>query len=250
MQWNSQTDSEDLVSDCKFWCGIASTDSTSYPLDDMSRVANKTLDRVHMLIITADGNWKYNDVNNAAEVISTSTTVTSGANKKVLNAAWLKVARVRMTDSQGNYVTLRPVTRRQWSDARLNASSGMPSEYSLLGNYMYFNCAVDHDATLEVEFQTGASHVDGDTDTTWTPGFASGFHQIVSLEMALEYCEINDLDNRAAKVRNRLGEPPTEGNLGKGLYKQLVDYYATRNLDDRPAVKTQREDYGEAAMMD
>lgn len=251
MQWNSHVDGFDIVTDAKKWCDIDSSDTTSYPLDDMGRAGNKALDKCHMLILGADGRWEYDDNNNAGTpLINTSTSITSGDTKVAIPLTWLKITRVRITDAAGNYVTLSPRRRRQWSDAQLNASSGEPNEYDLIGNYLHFDKPINHNATLEVQYQLGPSYFDGDSDTTKTPGFVAQFHQIIPLEIALEYCEINDMDSRAGKIRNRLGEAPTEGNLGKGLYKALVDYYATRNVDNRPAMTIQREDYGQTALAD
>lgn len=246
MQWNSETDKNDIVSDCKYWAGIDASDTTSFPLDDMSRVANKALDKVHMVILQADGNWRYDDNNNAASTLITTTSVIAGATKVAIPLTWLTIARVRITDENGNYVTLRPAKRRNWSDGKLNSSAGTPSEYALLGNWAHFDCPMAHAATVEVEYQTGPSYFDGDTDTTKTPGFVATFHQIIPLEMALEYCEINDLDSRAAKIRIRLGFAPGDGNAGVGLYKQLHDHYASRNQDGNTRLGIHKEDYGEA----
>lgn len=249
MQWNSHTDGFDLVTDCKKWCDIDTSDTTSYPLDDMGRAANKALDKCHMVILNADGRWEYDDNNNSAStLLNTSTSVAAGDTKIAIPLTWLRVARIRLTDPNGNYVTLTPKKRSEWSDGQLNASSGMPVAYDLLGNHAFFDKPCAHAATAEVQYQLGPSYFDGDSDTTKTPGFIAPFHQIISLEMALEYCEQNDMDGRAAKIRNRLGEAPTEGYTGSGLYKGLSDHYATRNVDNRPAARPMAEDYGQSAL--
>lgn len=251
MQFNSQADTLDLVSDVKFLCGIESTDTTSYPLLAMARNANFALDWETALIIRALG-WEYDDGNNSAtELLDVTTTIVSGTRKYVIAATWLKIARIRIKDASGNWITLRRGDRRTWSTDQINGASGVPSEYDLLGNWIYLDRAPNWGvaAGLEVQHNRGASYFD-DGDTTKTPGFATPFHRLISLHMALDYCEVNDLDARAAKIRKKIGEPPTEGSTGSGMEKQLVDHYSTRDVDNRPTIAVQREDYGESALTD
>lgn len=253
MQFNSEANSLDLVSDCKYWCGISSSDTTSYPLTDMARNANFALDRIHMLILTADGKWNYQDTNDASSpMLDTSTNLVSGTRRYAVPITWLKISRVRVKDAQGNWVTLRPRSRRSWNDATLNGDSGTPQEYDLVGGWIELDRAPNYASTggLEVQLHKGPSYF-ASNDTTKTPGFAAPFHRLVSLYMALDYCEADsDLEKRATKIRNRIGRPPTEGDLGAGMEKLLVDHYAMRNIDNKPSLQAQREDYGQAGLVD
>ncbi len=247
MQFNSEANSLDLVSDIKFWCGIDSSDSTSYPLTAMARNSNFALDRYNALAIRADGNWEFDDANNSStELLDVTTAIVSGTRKYAVGATWLTIARVRIKDSNGQWHVVEPASRRTWSTSQLNAEAGVPTEYDLLGNWIYFDRAPNwsQSASLEVQFQRGPSYF-ASTDTTKTPGFAAQFHRLISMRAALDYCEVNDLDNRAAKLRDKLGAPPTDGFPGAGMELEFFNFYATRNVDDRPTITVTQEDYGQ-----
>lgn len=247
MQFNGQADNLDIVSDVKFWCGIDLTDTTTYSNKEIARNANFALDRIHGLIITADGKWRHNDQNDTSvDLIDTSTTI-SAARKVAIPITWLKVARVRFIDSDGNKTVLKPSDRRNWTTDQLNATgTGSPTTYMLLGSFLYLDTTCS--GTLEVQLQKGPSYFD-DGDTTKAPGFVAIYHRLVSMHASLDYCEVNDLDSRAAKLRNKIGSPPTEGSTGSGMERELVNFYATRQVDDQPGLLPQREDYGQSALV-
>lgn len=257
MQFNSETNNLDLYSEARAWCGIengddgSSADTTTFPLKRFARFCNLALDWYTSLIIKAQG-WEYDDTNNSAtELIDVTTSIVSGTRKYVIAVTWLKIARIRIKDSAGNWIVLRRGDRRLWSTNQLNGASGIPQEYDLLGNWIYLDAAPNWSgsASLEVQHQRGASYFIY-TDTTKTPGFATPFHRLVALRAALDYCEINDLDDRAAKLRNKIGSPPTEASTGSGMEKELVDFYSTRDIDNIPSLNTRKEDYGAAGLSD
>jgi len=254
MQFNGESNNLDLYSEAREWCGIengdggATADTSSWPLKRFTRDCNIALDDLHAIIIRADGTWKYDDSNNSAsELLDTSKTV-SAARSVTIPVTWLKISRVRITiTSTGQKIVLRPGDRRTWSTSQLNGDTGTPTEYVVIGNYLYLDASCT--GTLEVQYQKGASYF-AYTDTTKVPGFASPFHPLVAWISALAYCERNDLDSRAAKLRNKIGRPPAEGDSGAGAKRELAEFYATRQIDDRPTARPQREDYGESALGD
>lgn len=251
MQFNSETNSLDLYSDAREWCGIDYlTDTTTLTLKSFTRSANFGMDRVIMLILRADGKWEFDDTNNSAtELLDVTTNLVSGTKKYAIGITWLKINRVRIKDSAGNWITISPKGRREWTDSQLTASSGLPREYDLMGNWLYLDKAPDYASSggLEVQYERGPSYF-ATSDTTKVPGFATPFHRLISLYGALDYCEMNDLDSRAAKIRLKIGSPPTETSAGSGLEMELVNFYASRNVDDRPAVSVREEDYGQSGM--
>lgn len=257
MQFNSETNGLDLYTDCRFLCGLetgdggGTPDTTSYPIKMFTRNANLGLDRVTMLIFKADG-WTYDDSNQTGELLDVSNNLVSGTQKVALSVTWLTRGRVRIKDPSGNWITLDEVPRRQQTDSQLTASSGTPSSYYVLGNYLYFDKAPNYSQTggIEMQFQRGASYF-AYTDTTKTPGFASPFHRLVSYYAALDFCEFQGgMEDRAAKLRNRIGSPPDLMNQqpGSGMEKELVDYYSRRDDDAKVALIPQQDDYGQMAL--
>lgn len=251
MQFNSEANNLDLVSDIKYWCGIESTDTTSYPLTAMARNSNFALDIITGHIIKALG-WEYDDSNNSAtELLDVTTAIASGTRKYVIAATWLKIARVRVKDANGNWMVLERGDRRRWNTNQLSGASGTPREYDLLGNWIYLDASPNWSiaAGLEVQHQRGASYFASDS-TTKTPGFATPFHRLVSMMASQDYTEVNDLEKRSVKLARRIGEAPTEASTGSGMLKQLVDFYSTRDVDNVVNIGTRKEDYGQAGLSD
>lgn len=248
MQLNSETNGLDLYSDARWWCGIDPlTDTTSYLIKDFTRNANFALDYVETLILKADGWTKFDDTNQTGELLDVSNNLVSGTQKLAIAITWLKIGHVRIKDSGGNWITLPELNRKTQSDGQLTATSGTPSSYFRLGNYIYFDKAPNYSSTggIEIEFQRGASYFIY-TDTAKVPGFATQFHRLISMMPALDYCDLNDLTTRANALRGRIGTPPDmmNGQPGSGMLKELTDYYSMRDTDEKAALKPLKEDYG------
>lgn len=247
MVWNSDTNSDDLVSDITFW---TDADTVQYPLADRARNANRGLDRVTALILKSDNGWKHDDsANSSSELLDVTTNLVNGTKKYALSVTWLKIAMIRIKDANGNWTKLNEKDRTKMVDSELNATSGTPVSYYRLGNWIYLDKAPNYSSTggLEVQYQRGPSYfVPG--DTTKTPGFASTFHRLISLYSALDYCEANDLESRAAKIRNKIGYPPEGDRPGAGLEGELVVHYSQRNEDEQPTISFQQSDYGQSAL--
>jgi len=252
MQFNSETNGLDLYSDARYLLGIDETsDTTSYPIKAFTRNANFALDKYNSLALKADGTWKFNDTNQSNELIDVTQNLVNGTQKYAIQATWLKIGRVRIKDSSRNFVTLLRMDRSKQSDNQLNASSGTPVGYFVLGNYLYLDKAPNYNSTggLEVQFQQGASYFTY-TDTTKTPGWAPQFHRLISLEAALNYALINGIPTRAAALQAMIGIPPDlENNQpGSGMAKEFVDFYSQRDNDAQPTVSFRKSDYGELSL--
>ncbi len=236
MQFNSETNNLDIVSDIDYWAG---SDSTSYPIKDKTRNANFALDRVVSLIMKSDQKWSWDDANQGTEPIDTSTNLVAGTRRYAIAVGWLTFLRLRIKDATGNLVTLKPVDRRKLTDAELNEAAGTPRKYAKVGNWIELYPAPNYASTggLEVQIQRPASYFSY-TDTTKTPGFASQFHRLISLWPALDFVDVNTMPQRAAKIEARITAMETE----------LGDFYSTRNMDEKQFLELSREDYGEIAI--
>lgn len=241
MQFNSHASNEDIVSEIKWWCGIPSSDTTSFHLNDITRKANMALDKVFSLVMLADNRWQIDDSNNTDLPRTTTTLVDEQADYSI-PVTWEKIHRVRVKDSAGNYQTLDPVDQRELSDERLNSASGMPKRYYLRGNSYYLQpkpgtSYVTTAQGLEITFQRGASHFTT-SDTTKTPGFAVRFHELIPLYVALPYCQKNKMKDEVKAIQEMIAK----------LELSLIEHYSTRNVDRKPSLRLQKEDFGEMAL--
>lgn len=253
MQFNSETNGLDLYSDARYLCGLDETsDTTSYPIKAFTRNANKAMDRATYLILKANGwNIPYDDGNSGSELLDTSNAITGGMTKLAMSVTWLKIARVRIKDQNGNWITLSENPRKAQNDVQLTAPAGVPQTYYILGGYLYFDKPTNYAFAngIEIQFQRGPSYFIY-TDTTKTPGFASVFHTYVSMFAAREFCKVNDLENRVAQLNNDIGSPPDLENSepGSGVEKEIMDYYSMRDADQNVSIRMVREDYGQVAL--
>ncbi len=251
MQFNSEANGLDLVTTAKWWCGIDASDTTTYALADMARNANIGMEKVHTCILKATRRWPHDDLNNAGSTLLDETiNLASGTDKYAIVLTWMRIKRIRVKDSAGNWVTLDKVDRDQLSDTEL-AESGTPNKYFMLGNYVYPRPIPNYASTggMQVEHLKGPS-LFASTDTTKLPGFASLFHEIIAYFIALPYCETNDMEKRTDKLLKKIGaEPdPHQNQPGFGMLKDIFDHYSMRDEDEPISLITRKEDYGESAL--
>jgi hypothetical protein len=247
-QFNATTNS--LYADALFWSGAT---SVTFPVDpDFTRSANFALEFLGAIIMKYDSNWEWTDNNSTGELIDATTNLVSGTTKYAINIAWLRIARVRVKDSNGNWVTLDPVDRRQLSDANL-ASSGTPWGYYKLGAYIYLVGTPNYSSTagLEIQMQKGAD-VFVVADTSKVPGIVSPFHRLISLMSALDWTEANEMETRAKMLRNRIGTVPDPqlNDGGSGMLREFCLFYSNRDRDGAPSMTLKSEDYGSGSMGD
>jgi len=248
--FNGTNPEESLYEEALFWSGAT---STTLPIDpDFTRLFNFAIARIVAAIQKSDKIWVYNDDNLDSELIDSATTLTANINKYPISLSWLKIARVRVKDSNGNLITLRSVQRRQLSDSQLN-ETGTPWGYYKLGEYLYLVGTPTYGFAngIEVQFQTGPEHfVVG--DTVKSPGFASQFHRLPAWLVALDWTEVQEMEARARVLRGKIGtEPdPISNDPGSGMFRELVTYYTQRDDDEAPSLSTRREDYGAGSLGD
>lgn len=244
-QISGEENNLDLYSEARSWCGIPLTDTTTLTLATFVRSANFGLDRVISLILRSDGK-DFDDNNNSGELLDVTENLVSGTSKYSIGLTWLKLGRVRIKDSEGEWVTLDPVTRHELTDAQLTADNGDPRRYYTLGNYIYLNPAPNYASTggLEVQYQRGASYFAYDATTT-VPGFDSDFHILLALYGARDYCQKNDMTQRANAILSRIGAPPSQGVAGFGLENELMERYSSKDTDQKVSLQVRGENYGQ-----
>lgn len=235
MQFYNASDAEtSLYADCLYWSGA---DSTTYPIDpDFTRNANLALDRVTGLILRTDNSWKWDDTNATSSQLITTSAVSATRNVAI-TASWLKILRVRVLDTAGQYHTLDAVTRDQFSDSDLaTTNTGVPTRYAKVGNLIILDKV--YTGTIEIQFQRASADYFTPSDTTQEPGFAPQFHRLISLYAALDYTEPNELEGRSRTIRNRI----------QSLEGELIDHYSQRDADQVHSLRMRKEDYGDSAL--
>jgi len=238
MQFSDTTNDDGIVQDIDFWAG---TDSTSFPIKDKTRSANRALDKILALILQADGRWEYDDSNQTDLPIATANLVSGQRDYSISGATYLKITKVLVKDAAGNWDVLDPVDEHDQVARNIieDRITGTPKRYIKKANSIFLGPepSYSYTAGLKIHFQRNVVYFDT-ADTTEVPGFAAPFHRLISLYAAKDYCAANDFGARLANINNEIKE----------LEAGLVAFYTSRNRDERIRMRSHREDYGASGL--
>lgn len=225
-QYNSEANSQDLVSSITFHTDASTTD---YSVNDRTRNVNKWYHKAVVLIQSADGTWQYDDANNTTLPIGTADLV-SGQQDYSLDDSMLEIERVEIKDSGGNWVKLRPFDQVEVGVAmdEFMETDAQPMYYDKIGRSLFLYPAPNYASTggLKVHFKRHANiFVVG--DTTKEPGFADAFHEYVALGASLDYCKIYKPE-RVQAILNDITD----------MERDIKEFYGRRNKDVRRALRS------------
>jgi hypothetical protein len=197
----------------------ANTNSTAYPIADLTRHANQALDEMVSIAISSNGTWQFDDSNNTDLPIGT-TALVSGQADYTFDNEYLMIEQIRVKDSNGNWSDLTPVDRNneemKAEILSLETTSGLPIYYDKFGEsiYLYPKPNYSQSASLKAFFQRKASYF-STTDTTKEPGFPKHLHKYVPLYCAFSFASAkglakkNDLYQRlqveAQRIKDHFG---------------------------------------------
>lgn len=213
---------------CDFEDGYISGNSTL--LRKFTIFANQILREVWSIIFNVYNGWQYDDGNNT-DLPSSKTDLTSGTAKYILPTTALTVNRIDCYNSSGDSIRLDQITTEEIEEQGLDefmSTPGVPKYYRLIGNTIELfpspNYTTTSNTGLRVFFDRDVVEF-ATTDTTQSPGFASPFHYIVPLGMAMKWLKI------------KLPTSPSLANYREEyeIYKNdLKNFYSDRNKDGQP----------------
>lgn len=230
MYFNPSDKSNSIIADIDFLLfGTSETFNDSYTLLDRTRNVNITLDEAVGEMFKADPNWDYDDQTNTDFPIATTTLVANQDNYSFPDST-LVISRVRVKDSQGNFVTLDPVSESEVTDADL-AATGSPKKFFKKGGSFFPIPVPDYGYAdgVEVRFQRGANHFSS-TDINVAPGFNSLFHQILSIGAALRYAVGNGMREKVSFL----------SSMKIDTLNKIREHYQIRNKDEKPRITIKR----------
>lgn len=228
MIFNHAANKQTLYQDALYWAGA---NSSTYTIDEFTRNANFSLDRIISLIKKNDKRWKWSDNNNSSMDIGWCD-LEANIDNYTLEVDFFEVTRIRIKSPDGNWITLKPIDNRDANDDLLN-SVGTPEYYDKQGlsimpmpipNYSMEN-------GFEITFGGGISYFDV-SDTNKEPGFNPLYHRLVSLYSAYDWLvdkatAKNPLTHKINRVEKRIIETESE----------LEIHYQNRDEDDVPKLK-------------
>lgn len=216
---------------------LAGTSSVSYPFADKLRNVNLRYNDVVSDILKAQSNWEFDDTNTTDYPIAT-TTLVAGQLDYALPSSFLKLLRVEVKDSAGNFQRVYQFDETQVSQAlsEFDKTNGLPIWYRELANSIELYPQADASSVtltngLRCYFQRNITEFTT-SDASVTPGFAQPFHRILSIGAAYDYAFAKQLP-----VANALKVKLDEMRLA------LMQYYSSRNREVRPKLQTRIRNY-------
>ncbi len=239
MIFSDSTGKTGIVEDCDF---LVNTDSTSYPIEQKTRNANRKMDEVVSIILQSDGRWEWDDTNNTDLPIGTTSLVDQQQDYNIAGGTFLRIDRVEVKDINGNYYLLYPISEKNITDQALTEfekTPGRPLYYDKLGDSIFLypkpsSANVTTASGLKVYFQRLPSYFAA-TDTTKSPGFNPLFHRLISMGMALDYAIQNEMNGKINILTPLIAKMETN----------LVEFYTTRSRDEHISMTVRSENYGQ-----
>lgn len=231
MQINSGTDS--LFSDIDFICV---TNSVSYPTEAKVRNVNRWAYKALLAQIKGSRRWQADD-SNLTTLPWLTTTLIAGQGDYTLPTDMLRIERVEIRDSAGNYKRIKPFDQRDIQDGydEFEETDGEPKYYDLVANTIVLKPAPSADSVTtdkglkvhiirEIDLFTTS-------DTTQEPGFSEPFHRIVSYGASYDYLLSRGDIDKANAIRQEL----------EMLMKEFTDFTSDSQEEHpniRPAHRT------------
>lgn len=154
--------------------------------------ANEELSRVWHIIFDNSGNWSFDD-NNQDDLPVASADLVADQDRYAIPTGALAIKRVEALDESDNESILYP---KNLSDIKIAVeefldASGIPKYYLLENGSIRVFPASNYAKTngLKVYYDRGMVSFATD-DTTQTPGFASPYHEVIPLGMAIKWLSI------------------------------------------------------------
>ena len=211
-------------------------------LATFTRYINEAVNRVCNLILTADGRWQFDDINNTDLPIGTTSLITTPGSEQqdyTFEVDFLRITRVEVKDSTGAWKLLTPMDQVDIYDQSLTdflKTPGLPIYYDKIANSIFlYPKPLDSSVTalngLKVWFQRPPSYFTV-SDTTKVPGFNSTYHRLVATIASRDYAIFKQLS-----IASSLSQ------LVQQQEDSLVENYALRNKDEHVKLGAKRHDW-------
>lgn len=228
---NNITQSNSLFHDCLFKCGLSSSETTAYPFADFVRNINNSSKKVNSWIWRNTGEWEFDDSNYDNLPIATRDLVDDRSDYALpLDVEKVDRCEIKLISGELRKLTLFDKGQTDYSLSEFAGTKGEPLFYDLIGNSLMLYPAPDltkvtEDEGLQLYFSRNIDEF-SESDTTKEPGFSSNFHEILSLDAAIVWCNIHD--------QSKLNTLSNEREIMKN---DLEEFYGKRNREARTSIK-------------
>lgn len=227
MTFNNTTTKDGIIQDCEFWLfasNYGAISGNASNLATFTALSNRALDSVVTSIFESDDRWEFDDTTYSDYPIAT-TDLNNSQRDYVLSVSHLKVTRVEIKNSTGDWLKLKPIDLVDIQQARdeFMKEDGQPMYYDKLANSVFLYPAPNYDSTggLRVYYQREPNYFLS-TDTDKEAGFSTILHRLISLKASYDYAVANNLTDKITV----LGAEIEKKN------QELRKFYGRRNKDE------------------
>jgi len=208
---------------------LAGSTSGVYSDINLTRNINVAYHDVARMIWESSDGWQFDD-SNAADLPIATTSLVASQQDYTLPSTALKLERVEVLNSAGDYVKLKQFDIHDLEQGltEFQGTAGLPMYYDIVGSSIMLYPAP---GTGFVTLASGLKIVVGRsvtefavTATTTEPGFAAPFHRILSYAAAMDYVKDEREVERLARQKQRLED---------GLQR----FYGHRNVERRSSIR-------------
>lgn len=232
MQFNSETNNLDLVSEAESLLGeiTISASSNEYTLKKFARDCNSASREIWTWIYDSYGGWQYEDSNQTDNPIATDS-LTADKKDYAFPAGTEIIKHIEIKMNGGSTwqkllpITLEQIIERGQSESEFYRVSSTPVYYRLMGENIRLYPASNYtqSASFRVHIDRGIVEFAND-DTTQTPGFSTLFHRYVAVGASLIHA-------KGKKLVDRINILQPEWDRGQLMIR---DYYQKRFNEQFP----------------
>jgi hypothetical protein len=219
---------------------ILGTDSTQYPLAEKLRNINLAYYDAVTDIIRYNSNWEWDDTNKTDFPIGTTNMVASQRDY-ALPSNFLKLLRVEVKDSGGNFQKLEQFDESQVQQglSEFYKGDGLPLMYREIGSSIELYPTPSATSTtltagLKIYYQRTQTELTN-ADASLSPGFPANFHRLLSLKASLDYAKFR-LSSNASLINSLQNDVAV-------MQDNLRQYFASRNREVIPTLKVKPRNY-------
>ena len=192
--------------------------------------------RIWATIFNVSGAWQFDDANQT-DIPEAYTDLVSAQAKYSLPTDALTIQRVEAKDSNGNWFVVEPITKEMTNEAldEFYDTAGQPVYYRLYGSSLELSPAPNYNSTGGLKIYYDRDVFDFTTsDTTKTPGFASPYHLLLPIKVAILWLTMKQPTTPSLQGL-RLEEAKLEADL--------KDFYSKRFKDKPKRIGRKKENF-------
>jgi hypothetical protein len=238
MQLSNETNSQDLYSIAREILGIDPDNTTDLTLAAFVRACNIGRYKMLSVVLRADGRFKFDGTDQTDQPIGKFDLV-SGQYEYGFASTHLKILGISVINSNGDFEPLinkGHITDLPQDFKTYRNVNGTPREFAFGGNSFYLFPQANQTTTGKtggkVYFQRNITPYPYNA-TTQETGFAPQFDHIVAYHGCIPYA-----------IRNVPEKLPILLNLIKEGHAEMQEFYATRDVSQKPALRFRKTDYG------